>query len=218
MKYAFQALWWGIKEGFYQMGRLFLLNITWVLFSLPIITLPAATLAMANAIRMMVVDETNYSWRIFLDGFRRYLFSAWRWFVPAVLLPVIFIYNILFFAVESYALSVIVQAGNIVMLVIWLILQTFTLPFLVEQDQPIMRVALMDGIRLLYQKPGLYGYTTLFLWVFLISSTALITPIFIISISMGLFVATYCVQVFLGQRGMVAEEESSKVYQKPGTK
>lgn len=81
-----------------------------------------------------------------------------------------------------------------------------------------MRVALMDGIRLLYQKPGLYGYTTLFLWVFLISSTALITPIFIISISMGLFVATYCVQVFLGQRGMVAEEESSKVYQKPGTK
>ncbi len=218
MKYAFQAIWWGIKEGFYQLGRLFLLNITWVLFSLPIITLPAATLAMANAIRMMVVDETNYSWRIFLEGFKRYLFSGWRWFIPSVLLPVIFIYNILFFAVESYALSVTIQAANIVMLVIWVILQTFTLPFLVEQEQPVMRVALMNSVRLLYQKPGLYWYTTFLLWVFLISSAALITPIFIISISMSLFVVTYCVQVYLGKRGMVAEEESSKVYKKPGSK
>ena len=216
MKYAFQALWWGIKEGFYQLGRLILLNVTWVLFSLPIITLPAATLAMANAIRMMVVDETNYSWKIFLEGFKRYLFSGWRWFFPAFLLPIIFIYNILFFAVESYAFSVIVQAGNIVLLVIWLILQTFTLPFLVEQDHPVMRAALMKGVRLLYQKPGLYWFTTVFLWVFIISSIVLITPIFIISSSMGLFIATYCVQVFLGKRGMVAEEESSMIYKKPG--
>lgn len=206
MKYAFQALWWGIKEGFYQLGRLIILNITWVIFSLPVVTLPAATLALANSIRIMVVDETNYSWKNFLESFKRYLFSSWRWFLPAILLPVIFIYNILFFAVESYMLSVIIQAANIVMLVIWLILQTFTLPFLVEQDQPVMRVALLNGIRLLYQKPGLYWYTTIFLWVFLTFSIVLITPIFIISIAMGLFIIMYCVQVYLGRRGMIPEE------------
>lgn len=217
MKYASQALWWGIKEGFYQLGRLIVLNITWVLFSLPIITLPAATLALAHSIRIMVLDETNYSRKIFLEGFKRYLFSSWRWFLPAILLPVIFIYNMLFFAVESYALSVGVQAANIVMLVIWLILQTFTLPLLVEQDQPVTRVALLNGIRLLYQKPGMYWFTTIFLWVFLILSVVLITPLFIITISMGLFISMYCVQVYLGKRGMIPEEESSKVYKKPGS-
>ena len=96
MKYASLALWWGIKEGFYQLGRLIVLNVTWVLFSLPIITLPAATLALAHSIRIMVVNETNYSWKIFLEGFKRYLLSSWRWFLPAILLPVIFIYNLLF--------------------------------------------------------------------------------------------------------------------------
>ncbi len=218
MKYAFQALWWGIKEGMYQLGRLTILNITWFLFSLPIITLPAATLALASAINTLVVDETNYTWNSYLKDFKRYLFSAWRWFTPSILMPVIFIYNILFFAVESYALSVTIQAANIVLLFVWFLLQTFTLPFLVQQDQPVMRRALMDGVRLLYTKPGLYLYTTLVLWVFLLSTMALIIPIFVISISLSLFVVTYCLQVYLGKRGMLAEEESSKVYQKPGTK
>jgi uncharacterized membrane protein YesL len=218
MKYASQALWWGIKEGFYQLGRLIVLNVTWVLFSLPVITLPAATLALAHSIRIMVVDETNYSWKIFLEGFKRYLFSSWRWFFPTILLPVIFIYNLLFFAVENYALSVGIQAANIVMLMIWFVLQTFTLPFLVEQEQPVMRVALLNGIRLLYQKPGMYWFTSIFLWVFLTFSIVLITPIFIVSNAFGLFIVMYCVQVYLGNRGMVPEEESSKVYKKPGSR
>jgi uncharacterized membrane protein YesL len=218
MKYASQALWWGIKEGFFQLGRLILLNLTWLLFSLPVITIPASTVALAYTIRVMVIDETNYSWGIFLEAFKRYFFSSWRWFLPSVLLPMIFIYNILFFAVESYTLSVFIQAANVVMLVIWLFLQTFTLPFVVEQDQPVMRIVLLNGIKLLYQKPGLYILTTIFLMVFFILSTIMILPILLVSVSMGLFVVTYCLQVFLGRRGMVPEEESSKVYKKPGSK
>jgi len=46
----------------------------------------------------------------------------------------------------------------------------------------------------------------------------MILPILLVSVSMGLFVVTYCLQVFLGRRGMVPEEESSKVYKKPGSK
>lgn len=206
MKYASLALWWGIKEGFYQLGRLIVLNVTWFIFSIPVITLPAATLALVHSIRIMVVDETNYSWKIFLEGFKRYLFSSWRWFLPAILLPAIFIYNILFFAVESYTLSVIIQAANIVLLVIWLVLQTFTLPFLVEQEKPVMRAAFLNGVILLFRKPGLYWFTTIFVWVFLTISIVLITPIFIISIAMGLFIIMYCVQVYLGNRGMVPED------------
>ena len=217
MKFAGQTLWWGIKEGFYQIGRLIVLNLTWILFSLPVITLPAATLGMAYAIRVMVIDETNYSWGVFWEGFKRYLISSWRWFIPSLLLPLLFIYNVLFFAVESYILSVVIQAANIVMLVIWSFLQTFTLPLLVEQEKPNMRVALFNGVRILYMKPGLYWFTSFFLAVFLIFSTVIITPVIIISISMSLFISMYCLQVYLGKRGMVPEEESSQVYKKPGS-
>lgn len=218
MKYASQALWWGIKEGFFQIGRLIILNVTWIVFSLPIITLPAATLGLAHAIRIMVVDETNYSWKVFWEGFKRYLISGWRWFLPVLLLPVIFIYNILFFAVESYTLSVIVQASNIVLLIIWIFLQTFVLVFLVEEEKPVMRTALLNSIHLLYQKPALYFLVTLFITMFLALSIFIITPVLILSISMSLFIIMYCVQVYLGRRGMVPEEESSIVYKKTGSK
>jgi uncharacterized membrane protein YesL len=210
MKYASQALWWGIKEGFFQIGRLIVLNVTWIVFSLPIITLPAATLGLAFAVRIMVVDETDYSWKVFWEGFKRYLISSWRWFLPVLLLPVIFIYNILFFAVESYTLSVVVQASNIVLLVIWIFLQTFILPFLVEQEKPNMRTALLNSVHLLYQKPGLYFLVTLFITMFLALSVFIITPVIILSISMSLFIIMYCVQVYLGRRGMVPEEENFK--------
>ena len=210
MKYASQALWWGIKEGFFQIGRLIFLNVTWIVFSLPIITLPAATLGLAFAVRIMVVDETDYSWKVFWEGFKRYLISSWRWFLPVLLLPVIFIYNILFFAVESYTLSVVVQASNIVLLVIWIFLQTFILPFLVEQEKPNIRTALLNSVHLLYQKPGLYFLVTLFITMFLALSVFIITPVIILSISMSLFIIMYCVQVYLGRRGMVLEEENFK--------
>jgi uncharacterized membrane protein YesL len=217
MKYASLALWWGIKEGFFQLGRLILLNLTWLLFCLPVITIPASTIALAYSIKIMVIDETNYSWGIFLEAFKRYFISSWRWFIPSVLMPIIFVYNILFFAVESYTLSVFIQAVNVVMLVIWVFLQTFTLPFVVDQEQPVMRIALLNGIKLLYQKPGLYVLTTMFLVVFFLLSTIIILPILLVSVSMGLFVTTYCLQVFLGRRGSVPEEESNKVYKRPGS-
>jgi len=218
MNFAFQTLWWGIKESFYQIGRLIVLNVSWILFSLPIVTIPAATLGMAYAIRVMVIDETNYSWKVFIEGFKRYLLAGWRWFIPSLLLPIIFIYNILFFAVENFTLSIIIQAANIVMLVVWSFLQTFTIPLLVEQEKPNMRVALLNGVKILYQKPGIYWFTSIFLTVFLIFSTFIITPIIIFSISMSLFISMYCLQVFLGRRGIVPDEESSKVYKKPGSK
>lgn len=210
MKYASQALWLGIKDSFFQIGRLIILNVTWLLASLPIITLPAATLALTYCIRVLVVDESNYDRRMFLEGFKRYFFSSWRWFLPNLFLPLIFIYNILFFAVESYALSVFIQAANIVMLFIWFFIQTFTLPFLVEDEQPVMRYALINSVKLLYQKPGLYLLLSLFQLVFMALSTLIISPLLLISISMSIFVSMYCLQVFLGRRGMVPEEESSK--------
>lgn len=214
MKFAVQTIWWGFKESSFQFGRLIVLNLTWIVFCLPLITIPAATLAMTAAIKMMVVDENEYSLNVFFTAFKRYFFSSWRWFLPAVLIPAVFIYNILFFAVESYTLSMIVQAGNLVLLLIWCFLQMFTLPFLVENEQPVMRTALMDGVRMLYTKPGLYWFATLALSVFMILSLVLITPVFVFSVSMSGFVAMYCLQVYLGRRGQVAEEDE---YHQPKT-
>jgi uncharacterized membrane protein YesL len=211
MKFASQTLWWGIKEGFFQLTRLILLNFLWILFCLPIITIPAATLSLASTIRVMVIDETNFKWQLFFEGLRRYFISGWRWFLPNLILPSIFIYNILFFAVESYRLSIFIQAANIVMLFIWFFIQTFTLPFLVEDEVPVMRNGLLKSVRLLYQKPGLYWLVSFFLFIFFTLSFLIVFPIILFSVSLSLFITIYCLQVVLGRRGMIPEEESSKV-------
>ena len=211
MKFASQTLWWGIKEGFYQLTRLILLNALWIIFCLPIVTIPAATLSLASTIRVMVIDETNFSWSLFFEGMKRYFFSGWRWFLPNLILPLIFVYNILFFAVENYVLSIFVQAANIVMLVIWFFIQTFALPYLVEEQKPVMRTAILNSVRLLYQKPGLYWLGSFFLVVFFVLSFVIVFPIFLFSVSLSMFIIIYCLQVVLERRGMVPEEESSKI-------
>lgn len=211
MKFASQTLWWGIKEGFYQLTRLILLNVIWLLCSLPIVTLPAATLALASTIRLMVIDEANFSWGYYFDRLKFYFFRGWRWLLPNLILPFIFLYNILFFAIESYWLSIFIQAVNIVMLMIWLFIQTFTLPYLVENEQPVMRSGILSSVRLLYQKPGLYWLVSFFLFIFSLLSVVLIFPVVLFSTSLSMFVSVYCLQVVLGRRGMVPEEESSKI-------
>lgn len=211
MKFASQTLWWGIKEAFYQLTRLILLHVIWLLCSLPIITIPAATLSLASTIRLMVIDEANFSWGFYFERFKFYFFRGWRWFLPNLILPFIFVYNILFFAVESYWLSIFIQAVNIVMLVIWLFIQTFTLSFLMEDEQPVMRSGLLKSVRLLYTKPGLFWLVSFFVFIFSLMSIILIFPALLFSTSFSMFVIMYCLQVVLGRRGMVPEEESSKI-------
>jgi uncharacterized membrane protein YesL len=61
------------------------LNILFLLFSLPVVTMPAATLAMARVARSFAADENTYLLRDFLEAFYRY---AWRGTVLIVLCAV----------------------------------------------------------------------------------------------------------------------------------
>jgi membrane protein implicated in regulation of membrane protease activity len=69
----------------------------------------------------------------------------------------------------------------------------------------------LNSVRLLYQKPGLYWLVSFFLVVFFVLSFVIVFPIFLFSVSLSMFIIIYCLQVVLGRRGMIPEEESSKI-------
>ncbi len=199
MKSAFIKLWEAIRGGYFEMGSLVVLNIYWLLFSLTIILLPAATLALYFAVREMQAAERDYSHKLFFKGLKMYVVKGWRWFLPNMLLISLFITNILLFWVENNTITILVKAGNLAMLLLWLWFQTFLLPLMMEQEQQTMRLALSNALAVFFKQPGLYGITTLFVWLLLIISLILMMPWVVITISFSAYVQTAVLRATLAE-------------------
>lgn len=64
----------GSKQNFisflYKISNLFLLNILWIVFSIPVITLGASTAALYSVTLKMAKDEETYIFRSFLHAFK----------------------------------------------------------------------------------------------------------------------------------------------------
>jgi len=173
---ASKYLWESLKDAVRELGRLVLLNLMWLVCSLAIITLPAATTALAYAIRKLIYDPSEYELKVFFQGFKSVFWYSWRWFLPNLVLTLLFVFNILFFRIEDKTITVLIVAGNIVLLFTWWFLQTFTLPFMVAQEKPSFRLAIRNSVVILIKYPWHFLLVTLFLWLFAILSLLLMMP------------------------------------------
>ncbi len=199
MKIAFVKLWEAIKAGYFELGSLVVLNLYWLVFSLTIVLLPAATSALYYAIREMLAGEVDYSHKLFFKGLKIYLLKGWRWFLPNLLLISLFITNILLFWVENNTITVLVKAGNLALLLLWLWFQTFLLPLMMEQEDQNVRLALRNALVVFLKKPGIYGVTSLFVALFMIISLILMMPWIVITFSFSAFIQVYMLRVALAE-------------------
>lgn len=121
-------------------------NLFWLVGNALVITGPPATLALfyvANRLaRGEVTDPGD-----FIAAFRRYFKPAWRWGLLNLL--------VVFFLVGDFVitgrlldppLSQLIQGFYLQALLFWLFLQLYLLPFLLEQEQPQVRLALRNAL------------------------------------------------------------------------
>lgn len=189
MHASVQTLWSVIKDFYPNLARVVLLNIFWVLCSLPVITIPAAYGGLAYATRILIYDESEYQWRHFFVGFQKSFFWSWRWFFPNILVVLILSINILFFQSENQTLSLFIKAGNVVLFVFWFFLQTFSFPFLFEQKKPKMLTALRNSFAVLVHSPWIYFITSLFTLTIALMSIILMVPWIFISVGFCMFIS-----------------------------
>src|SRR5690606_11706417 len=120
-------------------------NLFWLVGNALVITGPPATLALfyvANRLaRGEVTDPGD-----FIAAFRRYFKPAWRWGLLNLLVVFFLVGDVLITGrlLEPRAARLI-QGFYIQALLFWLFLQLYLLPFLLEQEQPQVRLALRNA-------------------------------------------------------------------------
>lgn len=164
---------------YYRLGELIVLNLLWVVASLPVVTaIPALGALFAATNHMAHTGSAN--WRHFADGFRRHFWLSWRWgLVNAVALGVIGVAWWFYGRVETgwaEAVRWLVRG----LLVAWVELQLFTFPLLLEQADQRQRTALRNSAVLFIRWPGIALSASVQIALIALASVLVLPPLWIV--------------------------------------
>jgi uncharacterized membrane protein YesL len=121
-----------------------------------------------------------------VEGGRRYLLKSWLWFVLNLIGIGLALLNVWFYGHFEATWAALLQMFFLVLGVIWCVVQFYTLPYFMEQEEKSLRLALRNGLFTALAAPG---------FTFLVVGMALI----VVVLSLGLVVP-----LFLGGPGLVA--------------
>jgi len=126
------------------------INLVWTLCVLTIIPGPPATLALFKYANRMAHGEI-VDVKDFFSEFKHLWGTAWRWGVINLFAIAIFVGDILLSNQKNMGESAFtyVQSFYIALLVVWLLLQTYVLAFMIEQEQPQVKNAFRNSILML---------------------------------------------------------------------
>jgi hypothetical protein len=157
-----------IHEGFLMMwdgfSIIWLSNLLWLALLIPVITIPLA-FAGLYACAHGIVHGKSPGWRSFFTGIKKYFGASLRWTGANFLVFFVLAFYVWFF---SFRVSNLTESwrnlGNIfiVLVSLWLVLNMYTFPFMLEQEKPSYLNALRNSAVLFLKWPGqALGFTLL---------------------------------------------------------
>jgi hypothetical protein len=156
-------------------------NLLWLLANLLIIPGPPATLALFYVGNRMAHEEVIDP-KDFLSALRRYFGLGWHWGLLNIIIFFFLIGDIILTHRLSQSNTVyFFQGMYMALVIIWLLWQLYTLPFLFEQEKPNLRLALRNGAIMLGKNIGF----SLWLAVLLVTVLAMGTVFFFVVFAAG---------------------------------
>lgn len=128
------------------------LNLLWFVVSLPVVTLIPATGALFYATHQLA-DIQSADWRTFFEGFRRYFWQSWGWGLLSVLLGLLIYSNLSYYSVSDEAWVLFARVIVMLVSIVAVAVQLYTLPVLFEQEKPSLRQAMRNSAVLLLKRP-----------------------------------------------------------------
>lgn len=182
---AGRILWRAISDGWMQMTLFLIINLLWLLGTLTIVLAPPALFGMFYAANE-AAHGRGVEVRDFFRGARLYFGKSWLWGVLNLVVAVLFWGNFALYPRFAGELTLPLLVITSVLLLAWLSVQLYTIPYLMELEKPTVRLALRNGLFTALASPLL----TLLL-VFVISAigfVCLVQPVFAV-FGLGVFVA-----------------------------
>ena len=130
-----------------------LINLVWLLCWVTIVLGPPATFGLYYVTNQLAHGQ-SLGLRGLLEGARRYLRKSWLWMLLNLLVAAVVGANAWFYAQFDADWAAIVRPFPLFLGLVWLIVQFYALPYLMEQEEESLRLALRNGLFTLLAAPG----------------------------------------------------------------
>ena len=138
---------------YYDITQLILVNILWVLMTLPVITAPGALAGLFYAMNKLAKNEPVQR-QTFFEGFQKYFWLSWRWALLNMIVLYVAYLNFEFYR-KAAGNNIQWIAGIVIGLIfIWVVMQIFIWPLLIEQNEKRILVAIRQCVLLFFRHPG----------------------------------------------------------------
>ncbi|MEP7291517.1 MAG: YesL family protein [Chloroflexota bacterium] len=164
-----------LTDAYLALIPLISLNIIWFVFTVPLVTaIPAAGALFYSTNRL--AHGNGADWRTFFEGFRVCFRRSWGWGILNVIVGAGLLGYFAYFAQNPADWGLWVRAFVIVLAFLWLSLQIYTFPLLIEQEKPSLREALRNSLVILLKRPFYSFAVALLIAVIAVTSSLLLAP------------------------------------------
>ncbi len=212
MKEAWQVVRVALRHVGEDIFTTLVVNLLWLMLNGLVVTGPPATLALFYVANRLAHEEPT-DVRDFLTALRRYFSVAWRWGTINLFVLFFLVGDVILMGqLAPQSLLPWMQGVYVTALLTWLLLQLYTLPFLFEQEQPQVKLALRNGAVMLGRNPGF----SLALGLLLVWVVVLGTLFFLIIVAVGGLLIALIANHAVLNRLRVEKTNLPQVSQPPG--
>ncbi|MBI5961319.1 MAG: DUF624 domain-containing protein [Chloroflexi bacterium] len=159
MRAALDVFWETLRDWYNGMVGLAVMNFVWLILSLTVILLPPATAGMV-VVTNSLAHGTGAHFSDFWSAMRRYAWTSYQWALVNITVGGIFAVCFSFYGAAGSVLGISMQALFAAAGLVWIAAQFYLWPFLIEQDNKRLRLALKNALFLTLANP-LYTFILL---------------------------------------------------------
>jgi uncharacterized membrane protein YesL len=130
-----------------------LINLLWVLSWVTIILGPPATMGVYY-VTSRLSDGEGLGISGFIEGSRRYFLQGWLLMLLNVVLIFVFIVNYLFYGTLESSWADVLKGVFLLLGIFWFVIQFYAIPYLLEQEEKKVHVALKNGLFTVFAAPA----------------------------------------------------------------
>jgi uncharacterized membrane protein YesL len=178
-----------------------LINLLWLLCWLTVILGPPATFGIYYVTNQLAHGQ-SLGLRGMIEGGKRYFFHSWLWMLLNLAVGFLLTVNLMFYQQFTSTWAELLRAFHVFLGLVWLMVQFYALPYLMEQERKHLGMALRNGLFTALAAPG---YTTV------VAGVAALIAALSVAVVAPLFLGGPCLIAALGNRAVRERVETYRV-------
>ncbi|MCX7754841.1 MAG: hypothetical protein N2117_06295 [Anaerolineales bacterium] len=183
------------------------MSLAWSIALLTVVLAPPVTFGI-YFVQSQYVRGENPGLRGMVEGTRRYFFKSWQWALVNLLLMALFYASFQAYGLLGGLAADLGRTFTLFLALFWLTMQFYTLPFVMIQEHPSLRLAWRNSFFLVMASPFYLLTLFLFLLIYGVISLLLVFPIILGWVSMVSILGTQAVKERLETFGKMEQEKN----------